>query len=147
MRTTEILGSLAVAGAVATFAVLNLNNSPSAAGTFLAQNTITDAEREFINFVSEYHRTYGTKEEYNYRLGVFTENYNAIKSHASENGHTYTLGITSLADLSEYEYKMLLGYKKNNSSTKRVNTFAILESTGADSVDWREKNAVTPIKN
>lgn len=78
MRTTEILGSLAVAGAVATFAVLNLNNSPSAAGTFLAQNTITDAEREFINFVSEYHRTYGTKEEYNYRLGVFTENYNAI---------------------------------------------------------------------
>jgi hypothetical protein len=127
MRTTEILGSLAVAGAVATFAVLNLNNSPSAAGTFLAQTTISDAEREFINFVSEYHRTYGTKEEYNYRLGVFTENYNAIKSHATEkNGATYTLGITSLADLSEYEYKMLLGYKKNINSAKRVNTFKIL---------------------
>lgn len=123
MRTTEILGSLAVAGAVATFAVLNLNNSPSAAGTFLAQTTITDAEREFINFVSEYHRTYGTKEEYNYRLGVFTENYNAIKDHATQNGNTYTLGITSLADLSEYEYKMLLGYKKNINSAKRVNTF------------------------
>lgn len=123
MRTTEILGSLAVAGAVATFAVLNLNNSPSAAGTFLAQTTITDAEREFINFVSEYHRTYGTKEEYNYRLGVFTENYNAIQEHTAKNGNTYTLGITSLADLSEYEYKMLLGYKKNISSTKRVNTF------------------------
>ena len=123
MRTTEILGSLAVAGAVATFAVLNLNNSPSAAGTFLAQTTISDAEREFINFVSEYHRTYGTKEEYNYRLGVFTETYNAIQSHAAQNGNTYTLGITGLADLSEYEYKMLLGYKKNINSAKRVNTF------------------------
>jgi len=116
---------LAVAGAVATFAVLNLNNSPSAAGTFLAATTISDAEREFINFVSEYHRTYGTKEEYNYRLSVFTENYNLIKQHAADNGQSYTLGITSLVDLNDYEYKLLLGYKKNTTA-KRVNTFAIL---------------------
>ncbi len=71
MRTTEILGSLAIAGAVATFAVLNLQSTPSTSGSFLLQ-AITDAEREFINFVSKYHRTYGTKEEYNYRLDIFT---------------------------------------------------------------------------
>jgi len=112
--------SLAVAGAVATFAVLNLNNSPSAAGTFLAATTISDAEREFINFVSEYHRTYGTKEEYNYRLSVFTENYNLIKQHAAADGQTYTLGITSLVDLNDYEYKLLLGYNKNTSTKSTV---------------------------
>jgi len=82
-------------------------------------------KREFINFVSEYHRTYGTKEEYNYRLSVFTENYNLIKQHAADNGQSYTLGITSLVDLNDYEYKLLLGYKKNTTA-KRVNTFAIL---------------------
>jgi len=32
---------------------------------------MTDAEREFIHFVSEHHRSYGTKEEYEYRLSLF----------------------------------------------------------------------------
>lgn len=147
MRTTEILGSLAVAGAVATFAVLNLNQAPSTAGTFLAQTEISEAEREFINFVSEYHRTYGTKEEYNYRLGVFTENYNQIKAHEAENGHTYCLGVTSLVDLNDYEYKQLLGYKLKSRQSSRNETPIIgTESTPA-SVDWREKNAVTGVKN
>lgn len=123
MRTNKILGYLSISGADATFALLNLSNSP--ASTFLAQNIISDAERELTNFVSEYSRTYGIKEEYNYILGVFIEYYNAILSHASEKGYTYTLGITSFADLSDYEYKMLLGYK-NKTTTGRVNSFVIL---------------------
>jgi len=75
MRTTEVLATVAIAGAVATFAVLNVNSTPSNANTFLA-TSITDAEREFINFIAQYHRTYGTKEEYNYRLERFSEVYN-----------------------------------------------------------------------
>lgn len=50
MKTTEVLATLAVTGAVATFAILNVNQAPQAS-TFLATQ-ITDTEREFINFVS-----------------------------------------------------------------------------------------------
>ena len=38
-------------------------------------------EKEFISHVSKYHRMYGTKEEYYYRLGLFTANYYRIKAH------------------------------------------------------------------
>jgi hypothetical protein len=31
----------------------------------------SDAEREFINFIAKYHRTYSTKEEYAKRLAIF----------------------------------------------------------------------------
>lgn len=66
MKTPQILATVAIAGAVATFALFNSNSAPSHQA-FLS-TPFTDAEREFINFVSTYHRSYGTKEEYNYRL-------------------------------------------------------------------------------
>ena len=90
MRTTEIIATVAITGAVATFALLNVGTINTGA-TFLA-TPITDAERAFINFVSEHHRSYGTKEEYEFRLNQFTQAYNAIQTHNSE-GHSYTLGI------------------------------------------------------
>jgi uncharacterized protein (UPF0371 family) len=72
MRTTEVLATAAIAAGVATFAVLNVNSAnPTSSPTFLATE-ISNAEREFINFISQYHRTYGTKEEYNYRLELFS---------------------------------------------------------------------------
>jgi hypothetical protein len=43
---------------------------------------MSDAEREFINFIAKYHRSYGTKEEYNYRLSIFEENYKLVTEHA-----------------------------------------------------------------
>lgn len=79
MKTPQVLATIAIAGAVATFALFNSNSAPSHQA-FLA-TPITDAEREFINFVAHYHRSFGTKEEYNYRLAVFTATYNEIMSH------------------------------------------------------------------
>ena len=74
---TKVLGTVAVAGAVATFALLNVNG-PVAGSNFLSGTAITDAERAFIDFITEYHRSYGTKEEYAYRLAQFETNYNFI---------------------------------------------------------------------
>ena len=106
---SKIVSTVAIAGAVATFALLNVNG-PIAGSNFLGGTAITDAERAFINFISEYSRTYSTKEEYAYRLGVFEENYNRVIDHNKQDGATYTLGINGLADLDEFEYKQLLGY-------------------------------------
>lgn len=69
MKTPQVLATVAIAGAVATFAVLNSNNAPSHKA-FLA-TPITDVEREFINYVATYRRSYATKEEYNQRLEIF----------------------------------------------------------------------------
>lgn len=56
------------------------------------------------------------------------------------------MGINGLADLNDFEYKQLLGYRAP--TTKRVNTFSLVSNASVDaSVDWRKKGAVTDVKN
>jgi len=80
MRTSEIIASIAVAGCVATFAVLNLNESSTSGSSFLA-TPIGEVERAFISFCAKYHRTFGTKEEYAFRLAQFEQTYHNVMSH------------------------------------------------------------------
>jgi len=68
-----------------------------------------------------------------------------MTTHNSQNGKTYTLGVTSIADLNDYEYKMLLGYQKRT-TTKNGQ---VQKSLGdrKEPVNWNTKGGVTPIKN
>jgi C1A family cysteine protease len=113
--------------------------------TFLS-TPMTDAEREFINFISEHQRSYGTKEEYEYRLSLFADAYNRVKNQDTK--ASFKLGLNHLADMSDYEYKRLLGYKAELKQNKGMKSFAIYQSASAPaSVDWRANNAVTGVKN
>jgi len=57
--------------------------------------------------VTQFHRSYGTKEEYNYRLSIFEKNFNDYIYHNANNAatHGYTKGINGFADMSDYEFK------------------------------------------
>ena len=123
-----------------------MNETPLSGNNFLQMNTISEAEREFINFISEFRRSYGTKEEYNFRLSVFEEKFNHIKQHNSE-GHSFNLGINHMADWTEYEYKQLLGYKPELRTEARQEVFPKINSKAASSIDWRDYGAVTGVKN
>jgi C1A family cysteine protease len=144
MRTTEILATIAVTGAVATFALLNVG-TVNTGSAFLA-TPITDAERAFINFVSENHRSYGTKEEYEYRLSLFTAALQRIEAH-NAGDHGFTLGVNQFTDMSDFEYKRLLGYKPELQTEKKVNTFMLASTAAPASVDWVASGKVTPVKN
>jgi len=115
----QIFATVAVAGAVATFALLNVGTVNT--GSAFLSTPMTDAERAFINFVSEHRRSYGTKEEYEYRLSLFTKALETVKSHNAEN-HTYTLEINKFADMSDYEFKQMLGYKPATRTAPVVST-------------------------
>jgi len=55
------------------------------------------------------------------------------------------LGINEFTDMSETEFKKMLGYKP---SLKKSSNYVLLESNGNPaSVDWRKKNAVSPVLN
>lgn len=144
MRTREIIATVAITGAVATFALLNVGTIQTGK-TFLA-TPITEAEREFINFISEHHRSYGTKEEYEYRLNLFTTAYKTVQEH-NANGNSYTLAINKFADMSSYEFKQMLGYKASMKG-KSTPTFHLFgEETIPNAVDWVAAGAVTGVKN
>jgi len=94
----SIIATAAIAGACATFALLNVG-TVSTGNSFLA-TPMTDAERHFINFVTEHKRSYATKEEYEHRLSIFTKSLELVEKHNSE-GHSYTLGINKFADMTQ----------------------------------------------
>ena len=103
MRSKEILASLAVVGAVAAFALFNVNNTP-ASSNFLQ---FGEVEQAFHTFISRHGRSYGTKQEYKHRLGVFVKNYKNIMQHNMFNTQEegYTMTLNQFADMTEAEFK------------------------------------------
>ena len=101
-------------------------------------------EHEFIQFLAKYRKTYGTKEEYNYRLSVFAEKYYFIKEENASQDH-YRLAINKFADMNDYEYKQILSYKKSeNFETEEEEDIVY---SYPSSYDWRDHGAVTGVKD
>jgi cathepsin F len=104
-------------------------------------------EREFVQHIAEYGKSYATKEEYQFRLALFAEKHAAIAEHNSENG-SFILGHNQFSDWTETEYKKLLGFKKRRDHQVKGSNFTILDTENTPtSIDWRERGAVNAVKN
>jgi C1A family cysteine protease len=96
----------------------------------------------FLDFVKKYEKNYDNA-ELMYRLSVFEENMKIItKLNADNNGASY--GVGPFADLTSEEFNaQYTGWVPTSMKIEEV-TYNV---TLADDVDWRSKNAITPIKN
>jgi hypothetical protein len=101
MRTQATVAGL---GAAAALAVIALSyQAPE--GTQLFQSELMTAEdHEFIRYVAEYGKSYGTKAEYEFRAAQFKQTLVKIAEHNSENG-TSTVGINEFSDKTADEMK------------------------------------------
>ena len=135
--------SLAVVGIAATAAVFAVNSYDQSTQLYQA---FTAQDQEFVKYVSEYGKSYGTKEEFEFRSTQFKDNLGAIMMHNSMNGNTYQLGLNEFADYTESEYKRLLGYK---APARRLRQEASVEDlpTATRYVDWRAEGKVNAVKN
>lgn len=106
-----------------------------------ATNYYQDA---FLSFSKQYERKYvGSEREY--RMKVFTYNMDFAEKENRRNRH-YRLGITPFSDMtnSEFASSKLCDCKQPISRFKPA---VPLASTALEAIDWREKGAVTPVKN
>jgi len=136
MNTKTIVATLAGSAALAT-AALNYNQAT------LETEFLGEADYQFMQFVSEHGRSYGTKSEFQFRSKIFKEHLAAIEAINAENG-THTVGINFLADRTVDERKRMNGYKASN-RVRNETTFSTQNL--ADEVNWVTKGAVTPVKN
>jgi len=103
----------------------------------------------FTKFMQQYDKKY-TEETFFHRYTVFKANLDKIYL-SNKQGHSYTLGMNNMGDMTHSEFKQYkLGYKNAERPYIRMRNSAgphdkITEP--AATVDWRKKNAVTPIKD
>jgi C1A family cysteine protease len=120
----------------------------AAVGMKAADQQMTSQDYEFMRYVSEYGKSYGTKSEFEFRSAQFKDTLAHIEEHNSKNGETHTLGLNHMSDWTEEEYKKLLGYKQELRTEAKVSNAEELDTSNlADDVNWVTKGAVTPVKN
>ena len=105
---------------------------------------LSSGDHEFIKFVAEHGRSYGTREEFEFRSEIFKQNLAFIEDHNSKNGE-HAVGVNFLADMTEQEKSRLLGFKGNNKTASNAQSYAHLAVE--DEINWVTKGAVTPVKN
>lgn len=133
--------SLAVVGVAACAAVFAVNNLGRPTALYQA---FTQEDTAFLEYVSEYNKLYGTKEEFAFRGEQFKQALSEITKHNQQNGETYVLGLNQFADYTKAEYKQLLGAKPRKVGTANVE---ILDTGKKAPIDWREKGGVNGVKN
>ena len=135
--------SLAVVGVVAAGALLALSFTPKDT-SFLS---LQDTDSIFARYVAREGKSYGTKEEYEFRKDQYFRNMAAYND-ALEVGATFTLGENKFSDWTPQEYRRLLGYKKVEITEDESEVLQAVEGLEAPtSVDWRSSGAVTPVKD
>lgn len=109
---------------------------------------MTAADYQFMKYITEFGKHYGTKAEYNYRLDLFKDELVHIAAHNSSNEETHELGINHMSDWSEEEYNNLLGYKPSLRNGGYESKVEVLDTTNlAADINWVDQGAVTPVKN
>jgi hypothetical protein len=97
-----------------------------------------------------YGKSYSSAQEKLYRIIVFEKNLALITQHNDLGNSSYTLSLNSFSDLTQSEFKATrLGFTpmfltlEHNSEQKPSDTVA---PDVPSSIDWREKGAVTNVK-
>lgn len=83
----------------------------AALGAKNADQLMTAQDYQFMAYVTEYGKTYGTKAEFEFRSALFKTELAHIEEQNASGNNTHTLGTNHMSDWTEEEYNKLLGYK------------------------------------
>eukprot|EP01006_Ploeotia_vitrea_P036407 TRINITY_DN66016_c11_g2_i1.p1 TRINITY_DN66016_c11_g2~~TRINITY_DN66016_c11_g2_i1.p1 ORF type:complete len:339 (+),score=57.31 TRINITY_DN66016_c11_g2_i1:26-1018(+) len=116
---------------------------------FLHHACASQNEELFGQFMSKFGRSYSTHHEHSHAFHCFEHNLRRIEELNAKNSSA-TFGVTQFADLcpEEFRTRILGGFSgpREHHAATDTELLADLSALPKD-VDWRKKNAVTPVKN
>ncbi|GAA0183770.1 cysteine protease [Lithospermum erythrorhizon] len=100
-------------------------------------------------WMARYGRVYQDETEKANRFKIFKENVEYIESFNNDGAKTHKLGVNQFADITNEEFRATRNRFKMSSTPRFSRTSFIYENVTdvPTSMDWREKGAVTPIKD
>jgi len=131
-----IIAAIATAGAIYSMAGQNAS---------VIGEIPTPAYDSFVHWMMQHKRSYGgNAQERNYRAGIWYENYQIVHTH-NVAGKSWTLTLNNMADMSNEEKSKMRGYAPQLTTNGPAQNYVKLGDW--ETVDWRTKGAVTPVKN
>jgi len=140
MFITRIFGQMKLRGSVLSFDIVSVD-----------ANTDSTSEeifhwKEFTNFQQRFRKSYSTLEDLERRFAIFRTNFIDILKHNSDIKQNFTMGVNQFTDLTSEEFKeqYTSRYALGSYGCK---SFSSSASDAPVSIDWRNKNAVTSVKD
>merc|ERR1711874_199541 len=106
-------------------------------------------EVRFAQFKEQFGKQYHTRSEHQRRFNIFSENLKKYEEH-NKSGASWTMGVNQFSDLTEAEFESfhMGGYKKTPMVAASMEGLTVKRAKDLPaSVDWRDKGAVTPVKD
>ena len=108
-----------------------------------AATLMTPEDYKFMEYVTEYGKSYGTVAEFEFRSALFKKRHALIEAHNADSNNTHVLGHNEFSDKTYDEMKVRNGYR-HQEPTRVVE---LDTSANAATIDWRDQGAVSPVKN
>ena len=104
--------------------------------------------KEFNNFQERFNRRYSNIQELETRFSVFRKNLIDILIHNADVSQNFTMGVNQFTDLKPEEFKaQYISGLKSTFGSYGCKSFSSSASGAPSSVDWRNKGAVTSVKD
>jgi len=114
----------------------------------VAQNA--DIKKQFRDYMTKHGKSYGDASEYNVRLQNFEASIHRIAA-MNARSKTATFALNKFSDMSTEEFRttvlMKNGIPKNQTQKAGIETLQPKTANVPASFDWRNKGAVTPVKD
>ena len=101
----------------------------------------------YEQWMARYGRVYTDSDEKENRFKIFKENVAFIESSNEEASKPYKLSVNGFADLTNEEFTASRNQFKGHRGSKKTTSFKYENVTVPATMDWRQKGAVTPIKD
>lgn len=103
-----------------------------------------EIESAFVDHISQFGLSYGTQEEYEFRMNIFAEKTAKIQE-INSSQTSFTVGYNKFTTMTDFEYKRLLGAKV--APVHKTIATALNTTNLKDEVNWITKGAVNAVKD